>query len=303
MHCKTVRLLFGLIAAVAVGFVSCGGDGGTGEVVANGGDGQPSEAASPAPKTMPEITDIVAAQIYWGFGYGLPERQSKFVVLFDKMFGAAGTDNIERMYAEGPDGYRFEIMNQAFTGANGNGYIEEAGHNDYRWFMAFDRSGFLKDGEYTVTVEYKNGEKSQMSRTLRYDDSILSSYLANGDKIGFSPATADSSAAEPVDASENPLEIKWTTLNSLGGPDAYYCLRVAENRGSGWDNANLVVFDNIFDASKATATAGLNKASFSVEALLKPADRYLWFTEICDSNHYRDINICIFQPFQEFTTR
>jgi hypothetical protein len=249
---------------------------------------------------MPKITDIVAAQIYWGFGYGLPERQSKFVVLFDKMFGAAGTDSIERMYAEGPDGYRLEIKNQPYTGLNGNGYIEEAGYNDYRWFMAFDRSGFLKDGEYTVTVEYKNGEKSRMSRTLRYDDSILGSYLAQRDKIAFSPAEP----AAGSDASQSPIEMKWTTLASLGGPDAYYCLRIAEDKGSGWDNANISVFDNIFDASKATPGAGLNKTSFSVAAgLLKPNSKYAWFTEFCDSNHYRDINVCIFQPFQEFTTR
>jgi hypothetical protein len=297
--------LLGLIAVAALVFVACGGKGGDAEVAADQGDQQPGEATSLAPKTMPQITDIVAAQIYWGFGYGLPERQSKFVVLFDKMFGAAGTDNIERMYAEGPDGYRLEIENQPYTGQNGNGYIEEARYSGYRWFMAFDRSGLLKDGEYTVTVEYKNGEKSQMSRTLRYDDSILSSYLANKDRIVFSPTTVGNPAAESVavDATQSPLKAKWTTLDSLDGPDAYYCLRVAEDRGNGWDSGSMVVFDNIFDASKGAPTAGLNKASFSVEGLLKPDSKYIWFTEICDSNRYRDINICIFQPFQEFTTR
>jgi hypothetical protein len=294
-----------LIALAALVFGACGGKGGGAEVAANQEDQQPGEATQTTPRTMPQITDIVAAQIYWGFGYGLPETQSKFVVLFDKMFGAASTDSIERVYVEGPDGYRLEIRNQPYTGQNGNGYIEEARYNDYRWFMAFDRSGFLKDGEYTVTVEYKNGEESQMSRALRYDDSILSSYLANRDKIVFSPTTVGEPAVEPVavDATQSPLEIKWTTLDRLDGPDAYYCLRVAEDRGGGWDNANIVVFDNIFDASEGTPTAGLNKASFSVEGLLKPNSKYIWFTEICDSNHYRDINICIFQPLQEFATR
>jgi hypothetical protein len=303
MRSRASRLSLVLITAAAVILLACGGDVGKAEVMANHDNQQTSEAASPAPTTMPRITDIVAAQIYWGFGYGLPERQSKFVVLFDKMFGAAGTDNIASMYAEGPDGYRLEIKNQPYTYANGNGYLEEAMFNNYRWFMAFDRRGFLEDGTYTVTVEYKNGEESQMSRTLQYDDSLLSFYLANKDRIVFSPTTVGNPAASPVDvsASQSPLEVKWTTLDSLGGPDAYYCLRIAEDTGSGW--GTQAVFDNIFDASSSTPTAGLDKGSFSVTEGLKPNSSYLWFTEICDSNHYRDINVCIFQPLQQFTTR
>jgi hypothetical protein len=301
---RTLRLLVTLVALAPSLVVACGGGAGNADVAAQGGQ-RGDEGTQAAPETMPQIIDVVAAQIYWGFGYGLPDKQSKFVVLFDKMFGEAGTSNIARMYAEGPDGYRFEIDNQAFTNQNGNGYIEEAAYNNYRWFMAFDRSGFLKDGEYTVVVEYKNGEKSQMSRTLQYDDSILASYLADRDKIVFSPTNAGSPEAQSpaVNASESPLEVKWTTLAGLGGPDAYYCLRIAEDKGSAWDNANMTVFDNIFDASKVAPDAGLNKASFSVGGgILKPGSKYLWFTEICDSNHYRDINICIFQPFQAFTT-
>ncbi len=241
---------------------------------------QPGDATQVVQDATPKIADIVVTQVYWDFQDNQPRRQSKFVVIFDGMFGVDSTQAIKSMYAEGPNNYRFEIKSQPYDPSGGNGYIEEASLGNLIWYMAFDRTGFLVDGEYTITAEFTNGGKSQMSRVLQYDDGLLSSYLANKDRLVFSPTAWGVPPAEPVAVSDpqTVVEARWTTLDSFGGPDAYYCIRASEDTGGGWDSGNLAVFDNIFGQSASVPTAGLNKSSISLNTTppLKQDASYMW---------------------------
>jgi hypothetical protein len=307
MQSRVARFLLVAVAAVALVLSACGGSGREADVAAGQGNEQLSDATQVAQNATPQIADIVVTQVYWDFQDNQPRRQFKFVVMFDGMYGVDSTRAIKSMYAEGPNNYRFEIKNQPYDVSGGNGYIVESSWGNLIWYMAFDKTGFLPDGEYTITAEFTNGAKSQMSRVLRYDDSLLSSYLANKDRLVFSPTAWGVPPAEPVAVSDpqNVVEARWTTLDTFGGPDAYYCIRVSEDTGGGWGSGDLALFDNIFGQSASVPAAGLNKSSISLSTTspLKPDAKYMWFVEICDSNRFRDINVCIFQPMQLFLTK
>jgi hypothetical protein len=131
---------------------------------------------------------------------------------------------------------------------------------------------------------------------------LVKSYLANAGKMAesFSPSERKKM---PEGASLSVARIRWSTLKELSGQDAYYIHRLAEGASkSEWDVQKLVWWDNIFIQRIVDPTAGLNRAEVIVNTTLKPKTPYLYFVEITDSNTMGQTNICIFQPFRQFTT-
>jgi hypothetical protein len=251
-----------------------------------------------------DIYDIMACDVYWDYGTpGLPKEQHKWLVAFYATEGRFTPDLIESIDCAGPGGYTNTIANQEFTSKNRNGFIRDPATGNY-WYMHNCPTGFMKDGEYTLTVRCKNGDVLKRSRYQDGERSrrLVREYQANAEllRASFSPSTT-----LPL-SPDAPLEgtvVRWTPLSELSGTDAYYIYRVAEGRKtSDWDIQKLVWWDNIFVERLSAAEAGLNRSSVTIRTPLLPNSGYLYFVEITDSNEMGRTNICIFQPFGSFTT-
>ena len=97
-----------------------------------------------------------------------------------------------------------------------------------------------------------------------------------------------------------------TTLNKLGGIDAYYANYVSEGIVPYINLYDLTYDDNIFVNSVLMPSYGFNKDFALVNTRwkpLKPNTEYTWLTEIYDSNKLSNINLCIYQPHQQFKTK
>jgi hypothetical protein len=255
-------------------------------------------------ETKFDIYDIMACDVFWDYGTpGLPKEQHKFLVAFYATHGKFHPDLVDAIKCFGPDGYETEIVNQKFTGENRNGFIHDKTTDNY-WYMHNCATGFMKDGEYRIEVRCRNGEVKTKSRVQSSAASrnLVKSYLANAGKMAesFSPSERKKM---PEGASLSVARIRWSTLKELSGQDAYYIHRLAEGASkSEWDVQKLVWWDNIFIQRIVDPTAGLNRAEVIVNTTLKPKTPYLYFVEITDSNAMGQTNICIFQPFRQFTT-
>ncbi|MCP4749885.1 MAG: hypothetical protein GY866_03240 [Proteobacteria bacterium] len=241
----------------------------------------------------PDIKDIVVCNVYWeDFKVvNLPyPKVGKFVVTFGS---TADTDGMESIVVKGPDGYTFHMNLERYTTSNLNGYL---GSGNRIWFMGFERRGFLKDGRYDITLTYKNGRISRKGRVLKYSSEILDAYLKITPE--FSPTGRLQAGADP-----SRIVLKWTVVP---GVEAHYMTRIGTNHGSGrsWsNNFGWIYQDTIFGYGTSNPdNAGLNKGELKVETTLKPGRRYLWFTEILDSNDFNRINIAVFCRYQYLFT-
>lgn len=249
-----------------------------------------------------QIYDIMACNVYWDFDTpGTPKEQHKFLVAFYPTGGAPVPELIKSIVAHGPDGYRVEVANQKFTGQNKNGHIFDRTTNSH-WYMINLDTGFMKPGEYTIEVTTHDGKTVKKSR-LQLDEpgrAIVGAYLENKKRIyeSFTPGQgAMLSASTPHDK----VGIRWSSLKSLAGQDAYYIFRLsAGTNGKEFDTQNLHWWDNIFVQRVADPKAGLNRDGVVVTNALQEGKPYVYFTEITDSNAMGDTNICVFQPHQSF---
>ncbi|MFX0042508.1 MAG: DUF362 domain-containing protein [Candidatus Hodarchaeota archaeon] len=256
-------------------------------------------------ESVPPIDDIVVSQILFNGNNNssnIPKKQAKFEIRFFGLAGEKSTNAIKNIVIEGPNGYEFKIKNQSFNFTNGNGYIIDKYNRNLIWYLAFDRNGFLNDGEYKITIDYWNGETRVKSRKLQTNDKLLKSYLEVKDKIKYSFEEIPKYMEDP----RIYVRTKWTPLKELGGVNAYYANYVSEGKTDNINFHDLTYYDPIYLNSILMSSYGLNKSSalvFTRWKPLKPNTEYTWFTEICDANKYGNTNMTIYQPIQYFHTK
>jgi hypothetical protein len=256
-------------------------------------------------ETVPPIDDIVVSQIYLDHSddsNNFPKKQAKFEVYFFGLVGEKNTNAIKNINVDGPNGYNFQFKNQSFNFQNGNGYIVDGYNRQVVRYLAFDRKGFLEDGNYTITVDYWNGETRSRSRVLKSKNRMLKDYLKFKEEIAYNAKEVPKYMGDP----KIYADIEWTTLNKLKGVDAYYALYVSKGRNDYINLHDLTHFDNIYQNRLLMPLYGLNKNSALVNTRWRPLQsntEYTWFVEICDSNKHSDINITIYQPIQYFKTK
>jgi uncharacterized protein (DUF362 family) len=255
-------------------------------------------------ETVPPIDDIVVSQIYLDRSddsNNFPKKQAKFEVYFFGLVGEKNTNAIKNILVEGPNGYEFQFKNQSFNFQSGNGYIIDNYSRQVVRFLAFDRGGFLEDGRYKITVDYWNDESRSISRVLKSNKILLNNYLKLKDKITYKAEEVPKYMQDP----KIYADIRWDTLNDLGGESAFYAIYLSQGRTEYVNLHDLTHFDNIYQNRLLMPSYGLNKNSALVNTRwrpLKPNTEYTWFVETCDSNKHSDIDLTIYQPHQYFKT-
>ncbi len=251
-------------------------------------------------ETIPTLDNIIVSQTYIDNNNDMPKEQTRFEAMFRGLFGEKFTNVIENIIVQGPKNYEFKVLNQPFDFKNGNGYVVDKMNFDQVRYVAFDKVGFLEGGKYTITVEYMNNESRAKSRTLKINHKLMNTYLANKYKITYFPT------GEIAQDLKKPFYTKWSTLDKLAGIKAYYSNWVSEGYTNYINFNNLYFYDNMFLISFLMPSYGLNKDSAWINDSRIPMNTntdYTWFTEICDSNSYKDLNLSIFQPQQHFKTQ
>ena len=159
----------------------------------------------------------------------------------------------------------------------------------------------MEDGKYNFTIEYWSDEIRNKSRILKTNDRLIKDYLAVKDKITYSHEQKPKYKGDPRIF----VSTQWTTIKKLGRIEAYYANRISEGNTTYVNLHDLTYFDDIFTLSQLIPSHGLNKGSALANTRwrpLKPNTEYTWFTEICDSNKFEDLNVSVFQPHQHFKT-
>ena len=250
-------------------------------------------------ETVPPIDEIGVSQFY--LDNEKPEKQGKFDVKFFGLVGEKNTNAISKIIVDGPKGYEFQFKNQPYSNKNGNGFIVDNYNRQMVYYRAFDRNGFLEDGEYNITVEYWNGESRAKSRVLKTNNNLLKSYIKVKSNIIFSAEEKPKLMGDP----RIYVNVNWNTLKQLGEIDSYYAPYVSKGRTDFIDLHDLTHFDNIFLTSILIPSYGLNTNSTLINTRwrpLEPDSNYSWLTEICDSNSYTNINMTVHPPIQYFKT-
>jgi len=250
-----------------------------------------------------EIYDIMACNVYVDYEFSKIKEQHKFLVAFYPVKEAFLPDYIDKIIAYGPNGYKVEFKNQEYNLKNINGYITDAAFNSC-WYMVNLPTGFLKEGEYKIEVQCKNGEVKTKSRYQKNTpcETLLNAYLKHRDALynSYSPSIKK---GMPDGTPLKNVKVKWSTLKDLAGVDAYYIFRVSLGRTPlEFNIQKLVWWDNIFVECFSNPKAGLNRGEVTIKTTLKPNTSYAYFVETTDSNIMGQTNICIFQPHQIFTT-
>jgi hypothetical protein len=253
-----------------------------------------------------QMYDIMACNVYWDFENSpLQKEQHKFLVSFYPVEGVVVPELVDKITAYGPGGYKIEFKNQLFKNTNLNGFIYDPPLNFY-WYMINLPTGFMKEGEYTIEVKFKNGDVQKKSRVQNNapSEAMVSAYLKNREKIynSFSPSKMKPMLAG---AALKNVKCSWLTLKDVADFDAFYVTRLAEGASSREvDTQKLVWWDNIYVQRiyNNDPKSGLNRGEVTVTSELKPDQNYAYFVEITDGNIQSDANICIFQPHQIFKT-
>lgn len=270
---------------------------GVGLVLAVCGAGSAAPAAaSPAACLMPSppIWDTVVTDVYWDWGDRSDQRLGKFVVNFKQAPDSFCHESVASATVRGPGGYRFSFEpHQRLDRHNLNGYVDDHFVHGV-WLMAFDPRGFLRRGEYTITVRFTNGVVRQRSNFFDPRRALLRSYLEHRAAVQFSPSGGSVPALAPT-------VLRWTTLRELGGASAFYSLRVSEPLDNFIDPHHLRFWDAIFYQSYLFPEAGQDSGTMPLPpGTLEPGKDYAWFVELLDSNRLEDLNMAIFQPAQFF---
>lgn len=246
----------------------------------------------------PEIEKIVVTNLFvhdrllgWREG-------GKFVVKFAPSIAKLSPETIRSIEVRGPGGYSFAIRPHAhYRLPFFNGYIDDA-YLGAVWYMAIEKARLLANGLYTIRVAYTDGTITERSRVLDYTSTLSNSAFANRSRMRFEPT-----GLLPRGADRSLVTLRWTTLQSLGGPDAYYSSRLSGGISPYVDVDDLKHYDNILDQSPSVPTAGLNMGQSMESPALRRRSGYTWFVEALDGNDYESINTAVFFPTQWFATR
>ncbi len=217
-----------------------------------------------------------------------PEH-AKFLVMFYP--AQPRIEDIEYIKAIGPDNYKIDFkINQKYNRENLNGYISNA---YVLWFMVWDTRDFIKQGNYTIIIKYKDGTMYRKSRYVNSKHDFLTKYKELKKK--FIPK--GNIAFNKI---KNGISFKWKTIPDM---HLYYCFRLAQYKpGMNFaDSKQLILFDNIFFEKQPEY--GLNKSSVNFEGLLDKNVKYTWFVEITDSNRLSEVDLVIYQKFQYFSVK
>lgn len=252
------------------------------------------------------IFDIMACNVYWDFEDSpMPKETHKFLVALYPTPGVVAPEQIEKIVAYGPGGYRVAFKNQMFNNDTLNGWFYDPKIPNY-WYMVNLPTGFMKEGEYTIEVTCTDGKVVKKSRIQKNapSDAMVASYLKHWDEIfnSFSP-----SKKQPMKngACLKDIKCRWKTLKDVDNFEAFYVYRLAQGASSReFDGNKLVWFDNIYTQRlfNNDQKAGLNRGEVIIGDQLKSKTNYAYFVEITDGNIAGDANICIFQPHQIFKT-
>jgi len=184
-------------------------------------------------------------------------------------------------------------------------------NSDQVKYVSFDKNGFLEEGNYDITVEYRNDEKRSKSKILESDNKLLNAYLANKNKITYYPTgevphyLANKNKITYYPTGEVPHDLKKPLYTKIASINAYYANWVSEGFSDYINFHNLYFYDNLFLISFLMPSYGLNKDTAWINdsrISMKPATEYTWVTEICNSNEFENLNLSIFQLHQHFKT-
>jgi hypothetical protein len=238
------------------------------------------------------IATAVVAQTYHDFPI-LPVKQwCKFEVIFNVGPERLEPEHVKSIHVAGPNGYSFDFANAPFTLAAPNGYILNEPLNIF-WYQAIF-PGFLTDGEYTLTLTLTDGTTSSYSRTLRSNFALLDFYLAHTLEMKYEPSAGSFPADDTV--------LRWSTLRSLGGPDAYYNVWISPGTSFAIDphtaRGDTIFLDALVKDPKAGLNVGHSRKGSKKDPL--PLGPQTWHPEIVDSNVLGEISMIIFPPAQHF---
>jgi hypothetical protein len=257
----------------------------------------PEEAKTVTVRAAPDIHKIVVTNLFVNDRLLGWRQGGKFVVLFDPAAGKVSPEAVRSIAVRGPNDYAFDIRPHAkYRGPTFNGYIDDA-YLGALWYMAIEKSTLLANGPYTVRVTYADGAVKERSRVLEYTPALSSTALAKRSEMHFEPSGFLRPA---VDLSA--VKLKWTTLKTPDGVDAYYSSRMSKGFSLYVDVDDLKYYDNILDLSPSVPTAGLNMGQSMAAPPLRRWSRYTSFVEMLDANDYEKINTAIFFETQWFAT-
>jgi hypothetical protein len=246
-------------------------------------------------RAIPDLQKIVATNLFVSDRLRGWKQGGKFVVLFDPSAGKVSPDAIRSIVVRGPQGYAFDIRPHArYRGPAFNGYIDDA-YLGALWYMAIEKSTLLANGLYTIRVTFADGTVKERSRVLEYTPVLSSAAFANRSKMRFEPTGL---LRRGVDLSA--VKLKWTSLKSIAGVDAYYSSRLSKGLSLYVDVDELKHYDNILDLSPSVPTAGLNMEESMASPPLRRWSTYTWFLEALDANEYEKINTAVFFETQWF---
>lgn len=236
------------------------------------------------------ILSFVAANAYHDAPSLDEKRNSKFEAF---VWPTITPSQVRSVMVYGPDDFSFEIPNAPVAGGL-NGYLQNP-RLPALWYHAVLPIE-LRAGTYTLCITYTNGERHSSSRVLAVNDALVRFYLQHKSELTFQPNQGTSKAADTV--------VHWSTLQDLGGPDAYYNAWIS----SGTDESigeNKLRGDNIFVAALLDPRAGLNAARSRLGSWLDPlpVGPLTWQVEILDSNRLDSVNQIIFTPAQHFVAK
>ena len=142
-------------------------------------------------KNEVKIFDIMACNVYWDFESSImPKETHKFLVSLYPTPGAVTPDLIESLTAYGPGGYEVKFKNEKYENMGKNGWFYDPMTQGY-WYMVNLPTDFMKEGEYTIEIKTKDGQRVKKSRVQKNEasDAAVEAYLKNYDRIvnSFSP--------------------------------------------------------------------------------------------------------------------
>ena len=231
-----------------------------------------------------EILDISVTNCY--APYLSNPLLAKVVLVFDGDYPVPSPDEISSISLAGPGDLNYRLRNAPYDKRYFNGYLYDAANN-VLWYQAY-WNWFIPDGEYTLSINFVDGDSRAKSRFLRTNYELLAAYQTHQEELGFYPTNG-------VHVSGSSVLLRWTTLAEVGGPNAYYNSWLVGSRNG------LMLSDSIFTRAESDSLVGLDRNWSWKSWPVLPAGNYRWFAEILDSNVFSEINMVIFQPWQDFT--
>lgn len=248
-------------------------------------------------RSAPDIRKIVVTNLFVDDRFLGWHQGGKFVVVFDPGAGKIDPQAIRSITVKGPGHYSFDVRPHAkYRAPSFNGYLDDA-YLDALWYMAIERSTLLANGEHTIRVTWADGTVKERSRVLAFDPALSRSEYANRSRMQFEPTGLVSRNVDLCAA-----RLRWTTLKSLDGQDAYYASRLSRGFSLHVATHELANYDNIRELSPTAPTVVLNVAESMASPPLRHFSGYTWFVEAVDGNDYETINTAVFFRHQWFAT-